>query len=1120
MGTGDYICVTLRGGAPWGFTLRQGEGDTYRPFHVIQGGRASLAGVRDGDEVVSLNGEPCADLTLTQAFNLIDASTDCLQLLVKRSQGPRELYISESQDEAYYGEVESDTEFPKGPQLLCTQLQVPRSGNAKGLQPHYLEKVEGEQRSFSPGAMVELQVSLSEQTLEDIGCTSLGSARGIEGGLSSRENAESVHTTTHSLYVPCSVRKPLGQHGVVLRSPSMLGQVEVTLQHPATSGTGTGRGILTVGGGVGGPRASGSVGSQGEEGGGHSEGAPESFAVSFGVPSEEAAPAGEWDSDSEGDQGKPNKHRARHARLRRSESLSEKQVKEAKSKCKRIALLLTAAPPNPNNKGVLMFKKHRQRAKKYTLVSYGTGENEPEYEDEEDEEDEDNKKDTHTVEFTLVATSDSELDENFFTNAQGDKGVITLNWDKGLLEIERKLNSQEEMECLPETKGKGALMFAQRRQRVDEISAQHEELRRQGIAVEGVQIAEKRMEEQSYMQGTTEVHHQTSEVQSSFNNRTAKPFSVQNMVPTPYAPAISGTNQDAVGQGEQIASRDERISTPAIKTGLLQDTRRRNTGKPMFTFKEAPKVSPNPELLNLLNKSDKKGFESGPEEDYLSLGAEACNFLQSPRVKHKTPPPVAPKPMINPNCPPWSSQIVETNQDMPQHAENSVSTPAVAPTAETTPAPELQVAQPSPKPWQPAQTAPPHRTPPPPPQRMTSYTFNRRSSSPVINPMATVLNPSSAGSAFEMPAVRGKGADLFAKRQSRMEKFIVDSETVQANKTSRSTSPTASLPNEWKYSPNVRAPPPLSYNPIQSPSYPPAAIKQPPPSSPSAKAKKKGKEKEKATPKPLNVIDVMKHQPYQLNSSLFTYGPAAEAAKPPAPKPDPAPTPVQNQQIRYEQMAPVQPAGPVNAPYPQPESASGGSTVAAPKPKFTAKKSSAQALGRSYSLSPPARAPCTSQKSASASSSPRPSARASIAVQERQTSWMERSYKPPTPWEAASRHPLGLVDEAFAFQNLQHAIASNVRLAAQRKMLPEPPVEWKARVSYQAPQKTGSQTWSQSQSRSQSRVPYAKIVNVDVCLRYSPVHFSHRPNKTGMKRIISINKKFIQHLCENARRRQ
>ncbi|GAA6216252.1 synaptopodin-2-like isoform X1 [Lates japonicus] len=185
--------------------------------------------------------------------------------------------------------------------------------------------------------------------------------------------------------------------------------------------------------------------------------------------------------------------------------------------------------------------------------------------------------------------------------------------------------------------------------------------------------------------------------------------------------------------------------------------------------------------------------------------------------------------------------------------------------------------------------------------------------------MATVLNPSSQGSAFEMPAVRGKGADMFAKRQSRMEKFVVDSETVQANKASRSTSPAASLPNEWKYTPNVRAPPPRAYNPIQSPSYPPAATKQPPSSSPSSKAKKKGKEKQTPAPKPLNVIDVMKHQPYQLSSSLFTFGPAVEAPKPPAPKPDCSPPnpPVENQPIRYEQMASMQPAAPFNAPYPQ-----------------------------------------------------------------------------------------------------------------------------------------------------------------------------------------------------------
>ncbi|KAG7495715.1 synaptopodin-2-like isoform X1 [Solea senegalensis] len=1463
MGTGDYICVTVRGGAPWGFTLREGEGDTYRPFLISQveeGGHAFLAGVQEGDEVVSLNGEPCADLSLLRAFALIDTSIDCLQLLLKRfcpmssrdleseetycseressgdglasttlhiispkhrSQSPTELYISASQDEAHYGEMDSIMTLPRGPHQLCTQLHAPPP-DQRGRESDFKENEE--QRCFSPGEMVELQVSLSEQRLDDTSCTSLGSAHGIEGELSNREAVE-----THS--IPLSGREPLGQHGVVLSHPSMLGQVEVILQQPSASGAG--RGILSVGG----PRVSGSVGSQseGEEGGGPNEGLPGSFTVSFGIPTGEATPAVEEHSDSEGDQDKPNKHRARHSRLRRSESLSDKQVKEAKSKCKRIALLLTAAPPNPNNKGVLMFKKHRQRAKKFTLVSYGTGEDERENSDEEDEENDDNGQETHTVEFTLVAPKGTEIDKHFLTNAHSREGVLTINWDKGLLEIERNLNNQSEMECLPDTKGKGALMFAQRRQRMDEIAAEHEELRRHGIPVEGVQETEKKTVEQSYMQSATEGHvymdvtthqqsqqqqyqqyqeqqyyeqqpsyqqpqqsyqhqqqnyqqqqqqyeqqyqqqqyeqqhyqqqmyqqqqgyhqeqqhmkhystningtvqHQTSE--SSFTNRTAKPFSVGNVMASPYSPAMSGTNQDSVGQ-EQIASRDERISTPAIRTGVLQDTRRKNTGKPMFTFKDAPKVSPNPALLNLLNRPGKKlGFESGPEEDYLSLGAEACNFLQSPCVKHKTPPPVAPKPMINPNSPPWSSQMEMNNQDTAQHAENSVSTPAVAPTTDATPAPELeptpapapkpspppapqeapasitteeqhtwtlpeaesqeqsmqvtaqeensrinstlqseqgagttwavtqsqsqqpsttswnpakmqpresppnqtppqehwvtqqttqvqphssaatwtpasqpswsqpqeqaqihihgqphwaqpveqpqpeppvqshqtqpveqpqskpqvqprwaqpveqpqsqtqiqppwahsheqprvqqmqlswgqpqepvqQQAQapwaqplgkqslhqpswqspqqnpqeqptwvrqvqpesqpqppwaqqpqqhapqqawpqaqspeqpqppwvsaqpqhsqqrnawppsqaqpetqpswmqatqaqaqvqtqanlnpwapvttqsqsqpswtqhppeqsqntmpswaqeqnqppwaqrvppqsspqpntvwppaqsqpqtivnawtpeskqtpvhvstsmvndrPSPKPWHPPQNPTQNRTPPPPPQRMHSFTTGQRASS-LINPMATTLNPSSAGPAYEMPVVRGKGAEMFAKRQSRMEKFVVDSETVQANKATRSSSPTASLPNEWKYTPNVRAPPSRAFNPIQSPFYPPAATKQPLLGTSSSKDKKKGKDKQTPARKPLSVVDVMKHQPYQLNSSLFTFGPAEEAPKPPAPKPDclPSNPPIENQPASYEQMAPIQPTGQFNAPYPQ-----------------------------------------------------------------------------------------------------------------------------------------------------------------------------------------------------------
>ncbi|KAG8006208.1 Myozenin-2 [Nibea albiflora] len=139
--------------------------------------------------------------------------------------------------------------------------------------------------------------------------------------------------------------------------------------------------------------------------------------------------------------------------------------------------------------------------------------------------------------------------------------------------------------------------------------------------------------------------------------------------------------------------------------------------------------------------------------------------------------------------------------------------------------------------------------------------------------------------------------------------------------------------------------------------------------------------------------------------------------------------------------------------------------------------SGTEALGRSYSLSPPARVPFTGQKSASASTSPKLPGRAFASPQAKQTSWLEKGHKRLTPWEAASRHPLGLVDEAFAFQDLQQSLVSNIRLAAQRKILPEPPAEWKARVSYQAPHKTGSHTWSQSQSRSHSRAPLPSFVS-------------------------------------------
>lgn len=69
------------------------------------------------------------------------------------------------------------------------------------------------------------------------------------------------------------------------------------------------------------------------------------------------------------------------------------------------------------------------------------------------------------------------------------------------------------------------------------------------------------------------------------------------------------------------------------------------------------------------------------------------------------------------------------------------------------------------------------------------------------------------------------------------------------------------------------------------------------------------------------------------------------------------------------------------------------------------------------------------------------------SVAHRKMSVQEKHLKPPTPWEAASRSPIGSVDEAFMFPSGPSSIVSYVKAAGHRKSLPEPPEEWKRRVS-------------------------------------------------------------------------
>ncbi|XP_054550503.1 synaptopodin-2 isoform X2 [Talpa occidentalis] len=1182
MGTGDFICISMTGGAPWGFRLQGGK-EQKQPLQVAKirsQSKASGSGLCEGDEVVSINGNPCADLTYPEVIKLMESVTDSLQMLVKRpSSGISETVISETEHQNHEhltqeGYVQSTTlQIRPAPPSQCRELYITPahsraslaedqgsrpacSGNKKeemGLSCHVDPHMPDSQRGCLAeeillrekaeagqlGPVIELQLSLSQERHQRPSVPVVA-LLGAEKSKPPAPDPDLQHDgIAHLNSIPAhEPEDPSLKSSKIIQLSRGTGLRVIQGSEAGDAGQPHVEVILdcsdrqkTEGCRL--PAARGCVDSPVE--GGQSE-APPSL-VSFAV-SSEGTEQGE-DPRSERDHSRPHKHRARHARLRRSESLSEKQVKEAKSKCKSIALLLTDAP-NPNSKGVLMFKKRRKRAKKYTLISYGTGELEREADEQEEEGDRED-----TSEAAFLGASESEVDEELLSDIDDTTQAVNFDWDSGLVDIEKKTNRGDKMEMLPDTTGKGALMFAKRRERMDQITAQKEEESVGGISGREPDAAHtdglstltsyQRKEQESvsmqssvnrsYMHMNQGLGHlpqqngfsgmsETAEAQRMTPmNRTAKPFPGSvNQPAAPFSPTRSVTSPTAdfpapppysavtpppeafsravpspiagpalpppwpqpapwsqpafYDSSERIASRDERIAVPAKKTGILQEAKRRSTTKPMFTFKE-PKVSPNPELLSLLQNSEGKrstgaGGDSGPEEDYLSLGAEACNFMQSASAKQKTPPPVAPKPAIKsssqpvtPVSPAWSPGVAPTQP--PAFPTPTLSQGVVVSS--------IKVAQPS-YPARPASVqnvAGPFKGP--------QVAVASQNYLPKPNPPATIVNTahaSAAGPSTELPGMSGRGAQLFAKRQSRMEKYVVDSETVQAH-AARSQSPTPSLPASWKYSSNVRAPPPIAYNPIHSPSYPLAAIKSQPSAPQASKtSKKKGK-------KPLNALDVMKHQPYQLNASLFTFQPpdakdslpqkasvkvnsvpAMKQALPPRPVSAGSPITAQassvysvpaysSQPAFYAEATSPVSASPVPAALSTPPKQESASTsyFVAPRPKFSAKKSgvTVQESGRSLSL-PGRPVPPTFSTTSPWIFQP------ACNYSSQQTDGLEKANKRLTPWEAAAKSPLGLVDDAFKHRSIQESIVANVVSAARRKVLLGPPEDWNERLPY------------------------------------------------------------------------
>ncbi|KAL0974330.1 hypothetical protein UPYG_G00218940 [Umbra pygmaea] len=260
-----------------------------------------------------------------------------------------------------------------------------------------------------------------------------------------------------------------------------------------------------------------------------------------------------------------------------------------------------------------------------------------------------------------------------------------------------------------------------------------------------------------------------------------------------------------------------------IKTGILEEgaaaIRRSSTArKSMFTFKEKPIVTPNPELLSLVQGNDERkkyGLRSISDqpldEELLALGAEASNFLAAEEVRAEAA-----------KVPEWSSCLKSSRTREPRGQHQ---------------------------------------------------------------PEQTLTN------------VSGKGAELFAKRQSRMEKYVVENKNAPGSGAHmRSLSPTSSLPPSWIYPSNMpgRVKAIVNNTDLNAQLARPLQTVQQVKRRPSQQAPAPAPVPEEP---PLEngctkiEMDLSRHRPYQLNPSLFIFNPVKDPTStlprgaPPPPRP-------------------------------------------------------------------------------------------------------------------------------------------------------------------------------------------------------------------------------------------
>ncbi|KAG5266635.1 hypothetical protein AALO_G00234440 [Alosa alosa] len=699
----EEVIITLSGGAPWGFRL-QGGVECQKPLQVAKvrkRSKACRAGLREGDELVSINESPCGCLSHAQAMTLIDSSPGTLHIRVKRAPAGFQSVVllprapSPRIDKEYRAALRDMSpsgssrhqqtavrQVHRGSFLSPTGTGTSRSGltSPPGSEAYY-----GETDSDADVVAQERQRRQKRRSPSN-------SVPG-KAGRASPEGGETSEMSGYDSAPDPSFGCPEMLPGVARR--------EVIYQPPPSTAWSSQTSTET---------SSMSADDQGPQ---EDSGFQDLHNVPLVSP-ERAKEAlmlssrgqlvpmvGPLDVPVDEELTVTYMDKAKQAKLNRGDTGQDKQVKEARTKCRTIASLLTDAP-NPHSRGVLMFKKRRQRSKKYTLTSFGSV-------------DEELRQDSQEEEDGMFPGSESEFDEDGFSAAPDP------TWDSDYMDmLERRSASavghtEEALSPgLTGTSGKGAQLFEQQRKRADEhakraaIAQAQTQAQVQAQAHASAQL-QGQMQMQSQMQpevqaDTVPVHIQAftqpvtqpltqpapqpqpqlMQVQPSPQPPPVAPKPQQHlreaMPPTqnpptiPPAPVVAAQPLSVVTNGDAIIPQGNVMSLAPLATG------------PAVSTLTAPSPTPLPELpsSSVLNRTARP-FAPG----FISNRAATAPVVFRPSVAKRSPRPVSVAVVQHPF--PAADERAITAVSFPA----SLSAPSLAPAPAPKPAPPPPVMVPS-----------------------------------------------------------------------------------------------------------------------------------------------------------------------------------------------------------------------------------------------------------------------------------------------------------------------------------------------------------------------------------------------------------------------------------------